>query len=94
MAASIPTTGARPPIVRADDPHDRTPVRRLEFVEVRSASVEARPAPAATRRAVRRHKSSAPGLAGADDTASVPSSPGVPASTATPAWSLWGDAET
>ena len=50
------TTGARPPIVRADDPDDRTPVRRLEFVEVRSTPVEARSAPA-------RHASGAAGQA-------------------------------
>ena len=37
----------------APRPDDRTPVRRLEFVEVRSTPVEARPAAPATRRARR-----------------------------------------
>ena len=86
-------TGARPPIVRADDPDDRTPVRRLEFVEVRSTPVEARSAPPVTRRA-RRAKRGAPTMAGADEPAGVTPSPGLPAASAIGAWSLWGDAET
>jgi hypothetical protein len=92
-AESGSTTGARPPIVRADDPDDRTPVRRLEFVEVRSTPVEPRSAPPATRRA-RRAKRGAPTMAGADDPAGVAPSPGVPAASEMGAWSLWGDAET
>jgi hypothetical protein len=92
-AESGATTGARPPIVRADDPDDRTPVRRLEFVEVRSTPVDARSAPPSTRRA-RRAKRAAPAIAGSDDPAAVSPSPGVPAVSALPAWSLWGDAET
>jgi hypothetical protein len=85
---------ARPPVVHADDPDDRTSVRRLEFVEVRSTPVAAHPAPATMRR-TRRAKGTAQAIAGADDPASVTSGQGVPAAaSATPPWSLWGDVET
>ena len=93
-AESTSTTGARPPIVHADDPDDRTPVRRLEFVEVRSKPIEARPSAAAPRRAARKAKGAAPPIAGADDPAGVTASPGGAAASATPSWSLWDDAET
>ena len=102
---SQPTTGARPPMVRADDPDDRTPVRRLEFVEVRSTPVEvgpppasarpapaeARPTPAAARRASRRAKVSDPAAGG---TAASGAVPGAPGASVMPTWSLWGDADT
>jgi hypothetical protein len=91
-AESASTAGARLPVVRADDPDDRTPVRRLEFVEVRSTPVAAHPA--AERRRTRRAKGAAPVIAGADDPASVSPGPGVAAASATPSWSLWGDVET
>jgi hypothetical protein len=75
---------------------DRTPVRRLEFVEVRSEEVAVAEAGAGAAR--RRARATAKTPVGAPAGAAVgplpsPSEPRVTATSAEPRWSLWGDTD-
>ena len=85
VAAGI---GARSSHGPANPDPDRTPVRRLEFVEVRAGPTLSR------RRAARAATATTPrsiigGDSGATDVAEGP----LPVGPAEPGWSLWGDAE-
>jgi hypothetical protein len=76
------TTVRRPALAPINVVEDRTPVRRLEFVEVRSSP------PRATRRTAPEKDAAAdaagPGARGETPIRVVPTEPG---------WSLWGDPE-
>ena len=106
-ASEVPTTPVhRTPPAAPDMDLDRTPVRRLEFVEVRTTTgspvTGRRPAPAARKRAtspgpVSVTASSRPGGADGnglgiaiDDTPAPDANQRGPGE---PRWSLWGDAE-
>jgi hypothetical protein len=87
-ASTVPIEVAPTPVEhRATTPlhvvEDRTPVRKLEFVEVG-------PAPAAPRR---RRPAAGPGSAAAALETAISSEPLGPITPGEPRWSLWSDAE-
>jgi hypothetical protein len=105
-ASALPAEQPVPPAIRFDPtPADlddiRTPVRRLEFVEVRSESaaeagagtgVEA--APVTARRGARAKVKTPVGVSGGNAAAPFQlSDPQVPVTPTEPRWSLWGDAD-
>jgi len=91
-AEAVPGTGLRPSPGLADDGPDRTPVRRLEFVEVRSASVRPRTRTASAKKtAAAMAATGAPGCPEVGDDDAV--DPPLPILPVEPGWSLWGDIE-
>jgi hypothetical protein len=83
----VPTPGERRPTMPLHVVEDRTPVRKLEFVEVRPAR------PTATTGARRRRANADPGVAADGPEAELSAEPLVPVTPGEPRWSLWSDAE-